>query len=362
MKKMKKFYVILLAAILSLNIVSPISVEAATKLTVSYIDVGQGDAILIQDGKTNTVIDTGEEDEFNKLSKYLDSKKVKTINNLIITHPDSDHMGGADLLMDKYKVKKIYMTKYKSKSKEYKEMLSEIKDEKVKRINVSTKTKINLGSVKAKVLSADTKAKNSNNSSIVLYVKHKSNSFLFMGDADKSVEKKVTQKYNINVDVLKVGHHGSVSSSTPTLLKEATPKYSIVSVGKNSYGHPNKSALSRLKKYSKKILRTDKSGTIVVTSNGKKLSYKTTKSTNNNTDTKNKNNTENKNKNNTENQTNNNTGNNNKNDSKYPSTVYITKTGSYFHKGKCGSGNYFTTSLTEALGKRLKPCSKCFDH
>ena len=183
MKQMKKLLSIMILSILMITVAIPteVSASATTKLLVHFIDVGQGDAILVQYGTKYSLIDTGEEKEYPKLKAYLKKINVKKIQNLVITHPDSDHMGGADLVMRDYGVKTIYMTKKTSTSKQYKQMINAIKSYKVKRVNVKKGTKINLGGIKADVLHASNSG-DSNNSSIVLKLVHGKKSFLLTGD------------------------------------------------------------------------------------------------------------------------------------------------------------------------------------
>lgn len=346
MKRMRKLLSIVLISILMITMTAPMEASAATKLMVHYIDVGQGDAILIQYGSKNTLIDTGEEKNYSNLQTYFKKINVKKVHNLIVTHPDSDHIGGADYVIRDYKVSKIYMTKFKSSSNEYKEMIAAIKKYKVERTNVSVGMKINLGGIKATVLHAKNNGKDANESSIVLRLKHNKKSFLFTGDISAKIENQIAEKYNVNVDVLKVAHHGSSYSSAALFVKETSPEYAIISVGRdNNYGHPVKTVLNRLKKYSNKVLRTDINGTIVVTSTGTKLSYKTVAT-----------------------QTSGSSGSSSGSSSGLPAvptnrnaTVYITASGSKYHRQACGNGTYSKTTLKTALSKNLEPCSKCYN-
>ena len=361
MKCMKKLLSMVLISMLMITMAVPMETSAATKLMVHYIDVGQGDAILIQYGSKNTLIDAGEEKNYSKLNSYLKKIKVKKVHNLIVTHPDSDHIGGADYVIRDYKVSKIYMTKFKSKSSEYKEMIAAIKKHKVERTNVTVGMKIGLGGIKATVLHAKNSGTDANESSIVLKLKHNKKSFLFTGDISAEIEKQIAKKYNVNVDVLKVSHHGSSYSSAVSFVKETSPEYAVISVGKdNNYGHPVKTVLNRLKKYSNKVLRTDKNGTVVVTSTGTKLSYKTVATQTSGSSSSSSGSSS--------------SGSSSSGSSSSGSssslptvptngstTVYITATGSKYHRQECGNGNYSKTTLKTALSKKLEPCSKCYN-
>ena len=256
--------------------------SAASKLQVSYIDIGQGNATLIQYKGKNLLIDTGEESRYAKLKTYLNKKKIKTIHNMILTHYDSDHMGSSDLVIEDYAVKKVSVSAYADDNKgtfQVKELNQAIQKYKVKKARLKAGNKIKIASgVNAKVLSPSVNYGESNENSVVIRLDHKKRSFLFTGDIDSKVENAIYAKYNVNVDVLQVAHHGSDYASGIQFLKKVSPTYAIVSVGAgNSYGHPKSSVLNRIKNFTKKTLRTDKNGTIVVTSDGKKLSVKKVK-------------------------------------------------------------------------------------
>lgn len=347
MKKLQRLLSIIMISIIMTVMAVPMEASAASNLIVHFIDVGQGDAILIQNGSNYSLIDTGVEKKYSQLASYLKKIKVKKITNLVITHPDADHMGGADLVIKNYGVKNIYMTKYESKSSEYKEMLAAIKKYKVKRVNVKAGTKINLGGIHANVLYAADKAESSNDSSIVLKLVHGKKSFLFTGDIGAKIENQIAKKYDVNVDVLKVAHHGSSYSSPVAFIKEASPQYSIVSVGKeNNYGHPDKNVVNRLNKYSTSVLRTDKKGTIVITSTGTKLSAKTVATSTSSTGGSNS--------------SGGNSSGSNTTTQAVGSHVYITPTGKKYHARKCGRGTYRKVTIKEAKAKKLTPCKKCY--
>lgn len=264
----------LLVLTLCFSMIVPFETSLASSklLTVSFIDVGQGDCILLQYGSSNVMIDSGYESEYPNVSSFMTEKKIKSLDAIIITHPHSDHNGCVPELLRDYNIKRVYMTSYPSTTTEHKEVLKAIKKYKVKRVNVKKGSKIPIGALKAMVLSADTDSEDVNESSIVLKLTYDENSFLFTGDATAKIENEVAAAYDIDVDVLKVAHHGSSYSSPVLYLKEVSPEYAIISVGENNYGHPDKTILKRLNKYANTTLRTDKVGSITVTSDGKILS------------------------------------------------------------------------------------------
>lgn len=257
------------------SVLQPVSVQAAQQIKVTAVDVGQGNAFLVEDNGENTLVDTGLEKEYENLQAFLEKENISKIDNLVITHPDADHMGGADLVIKDYDVQKFYTTDYTSTTKEYREMMQAAEEKGLTPQYVKEKDKLSLGSgITADVLSPEsgTKADDSNASSVVLSLKYGKKRFLMMGDAPSKVENRINADYNIKTDVLFVSHHGSNSASGVLFLKEAAPEYAVISVGEdNSYGHPHKEVLNRLGLYAKHTLRTDNNGSITFTTDGSTL-------------------------------------------------------------------------------------------
>ncbi|MFB5284870.1 ComEC/Rec2 family competence protein [Peribacillus asahii] len=255
--------------------------EAASTVKVHIIDVGQGDSILIQTGNENILIDAGNKGTGDEVVAYLKKQKVKTLNAVVSTHPDADHIGGLDEVIYAFKVNKVYAPKVSHTTVAYKDFLTAVKK---KGLKITTATKGVEISTKAKDISlkfiapVKTYSKSDlNNWSAVLLLTHGSKKFLFTGDAEKEAEADMLAKKLIpKVDVLKVGHHGSKDSTTTSLLNKAKPTYAAISVGKsNRYGHPTSQTLNRLKAAKSKVYRTDKQGNIIFTSTGKKITVKT---------------------------------------------------------------------------------------
>ncbi len=232
---------------------------------ISFIDVGQGDSILIHNNQ-NILIDTGGKDNsnessivINKTIPYLKSLGIKRIDYLILTHGDFDHMGDAINLVNNFKVEKVIFNcgPYNDLEKELIKVL-----DKKKIPYYSCIKELNIDNNKLYFLQTK-EYDNENDNSNVIYTEINGYKFMFMGDAGIDKEKDILNKYNIsNVDVLKVGHHGSKTSSSKELINSINPKYSIISVGKNNrYGHPNKEVLETLK--DTKIYRTDQDGSIM---------------------------------------------------------------------------------------------------
>lgn len=232
---------------------------------ITMIDVGQGDSILIEfpHNKENIMIDTGGNYNYdlnkNIIIPFLKSKGIKKLSNLIITHGDFDHMGSSINLINNFKVENVIFNK--GTYNELENALIKVLEE--NNINYTSNLReLRLDNVIFYFL--NTKVyDNENDNSSVIYVTLGNKDFLFMGDASVEVEKDLIEKYNLqNIDVLKVGHHGSKTSSSKEFIDEINPKYSFISVGKNNfYGHPNKEVLDNLK--SSKIYRTDQDGSII---------------------------------------------------------------------------------------------------
>ena len=240
---------------------------------VYFLDVGQGDSALIRypNNKLNILIDTGgmysSSLATNITIPFLRALGMNEIDYLILTHGDYDHMGEAINLVENFKVEKVIFN------------CGEFNDLEQELIQVLIKKKIPYYSC-IKELNVDNKKlyflnnkdyDNENDNSSVVYTKFGNYKFLFMGDAGVEVEEDLIEKYNLkDIDVLKVGHHGSKTSSSEGFIDEINPKYSIISVGKNNrYGHPNKEVLDNLKE--SKVYRTDQDGSIMFKIKNNKL-------------------------------------------------------------------------------------------
>ena len=239
------------------------------------IDVGEGDSHLIKypNNKTNILIDTGfnEYKLKNEIIPYLKSIGIRKLNYLILTHGDEDHMGETITLVNNFKVDKVIFNigEYNELEKElikvlYNKNIKYYKD--LKQLNID----------KYKLYFLNTKIyDNENDNSNVIYFNYKNFKFLFMGDASVKRERDILDKYNLkDIDFLKVGHHGSNTSSSKEFIDEINPKYSLISVGKNNrYGHPNNEVLKVLK--SSRIYRTDVDGSIIFKIKNNKLEIET---------------------------------------------------------------------------------------
>ncbi len=252
-----------------------VPIDTDGKLIIHYIDVGQGDSMLLQADGMNMLIDTGSKSAKDKLFNYLDSLNVKKLDYIIATHPHEDHIGSMGYTIDKYEVGTIYAPKKNSTTATYKAMIKAVANANKKITVAKAGEKFTFGNnVLCEIVAPNSSSyENINNYSIVMKVTFGKTSFLFTGDAEEETENEILENnFNINSDILKLGHHGSATSTTDEFLWAVHPKIAVISVGKdNDHGHPHKEILSKLEKQNIQIFRTDKDGTIVLESNGEKI-------------------------------------------------------------------------------------------
>ena len=247
-------------------------------LTVYFIDVGQGDCILVNVNGYNLLIDSGPSSARKSLLGYLDKLSISKFDYVIATHPHEDHIGGMDEVLENFDVKSFYAPKVAHTTKTYENMLKAVKNEGLKIQQIKEGTKIDLGKdTEVQVYSpVKSQYEELNNYSPVMKISYGQNSFMFTGDAESLVEKEIlNENKDLKADVLKLGHHGSHSSTSEEFLKAVNPSIAVVSCAKdNKYGHPHKETMSNLKKAGITVYETFRDGDITISSNGKKLDVK----------------------------------------------------------------------------------------
>ena len=248
------------------------------KLNIIYFYVGQADSTFVKLNNSTMLIDAGNNEDGKMIVNFLNQNNISKIDYLVATHADEDHIGGIDDILNSVKVNQLLIPTVGSSGSDYKNAIEAAKNNNVEIKNPVRGDKFNLDSANIEIMSAlEGQDVSDNDSSIVMQMNYNTTKYLFMGDAEKEVE---NSRQWQEVDVLKVGHHGSNSSSSEKFLEQTNPKYSIIEVGKNnSYNLPSSKALTRLKNINTKILRTDmangeEAGSFWLTSNGVEIDIK----------------------------------------------------------------------------------------
>lgn len=236
---------------------------------VSFIDVGQGDSILITTADSRTIlIDAGPPLAAGALVSYLHNRTVTVIDALFVTHPDADHLGGAADVLRDFTVLSVYHPGVAKNTSSYRSFIQAALEE---GCPVHTAADIHAGdfleltaSATIELLSIDPAASDVNDASIVLEMRTLTKSFLFTGDINSEVESRLmaNHSFDLDVDVLKVAHHGSRYSTSNAFLVAVSPEIAVICVGENTYGHPTNETLSRLFDHDATVLLTDQMGTI----------------------------------------------------------------------------------------------------
>lgn len=246
--------------------------EPLKEMSVHFIDVGQGDSIFIEapNGKT-MLIDGGVKGAGKEVVAYLKAQGVNRLDYVVATHPDADHIGGLISVLNSISIKEFIDSGKVHTSQTYEEMLSLIQAKNIKFTIPEAGDEIQLeDNLIVEVLAADETASDNNDASIVLRAEYQNISFLLMGDADHGVEQELLQKgTDVQATILKAGHHGSNTSSSPKFVEAVSPLATILSYGQdNKYGHPHAEVIDILQKVNSEIYSTAEAGTIVITTDG----------------------------------------------------------------------------------------------
>lgn len=250
-------------------------------LEIHYIDVGQADCALIMCGGENMLIDGGNVADSSTVVAYLKKQSVDYLDYILCTHAHEDHVGGLSGALAVFDVGTVYAPTTGSGSNAYKNFVRKANEQGLEPVSPNTHDKISLGNSTVEFYVPSYEDADLNNTSVMCKVSYGNTSFLFTGDAEKDEEKDIiNQGADLDADVLKVGHHGSDSSSSYVFLREVMPEFAVISVGEdNSYGHPSADVLSRLADADVSVYRTDLCGDIVAASDGNNISFSTSKQT-----------------------------------------------------------------------------------
>lgn len=253
---------------------------------IHFIDVGQGDCTVIDDNGHCMIIDGGESENGDKIVNYIKGLGISKIDYVIATHPHADHIGGLCKVIGNFDVNNIIMPDAVSSSKVFENFLSAVEKSNAKVIKAENGNKYKLGLSEFNVVGPIKPDGNMNNNSVVIKLRYGNNSVLLAGDAEYEEENDIVNSgVDISADVLKVGHHGSKTSTSDEFVSKVKPKYVVISVGKdNNYGHPSEDIIEKIGKMGVSIYRTDTMGNIVMTFDGDNVSiitYKEKNTTNN---------------------------------------------------------------------------------
>ena len=250
-------------------------------LLIHFLSIGQADSILIQQSNKNLLIDGGYWMSGKPILRYLKRHSIEKLDYLIVTHPHNDHIGGLPRIIKNIPIKNIIINnenpyEIKRNYRKHKELLELAKSKNINLIHPIPGDTYNLGEGNFTILAPNSSGYNRiNDYSIVIKYVYKNNSFLFTEDAEEYSEMEILESgKNVKADLLKVGHHGSCTSSSERFINAVSPKYAVISVGWYSfYGQPDRCVLDRLYNIGAKLYRTDKLGTIIVKSNGEDIQF-----------------------------------------------------------------------------------------
>lgn len=239
-----------------------------------FIDVGQGDSTLLvtPNGKT-VLIDGGKGSEADQLVQYLSDYGIETIDLMVSTHPDADHIGGLVSVLEQFEVKKVVDSGKSHTTQTYTDYLTLIDQKNIPLEIAQEGSFLDVDSaVKIEVLNALEESSDTNDSSVVLKVSYEESDFLLTGDADAEIEAEMlAEGYNLDSEVLKVGHHGSDTSTSQAFLEAVDPLIAAISVGENSYGHPAPTVMERLTNYGVDLYTTQQNGDILMMTDGQEI-------------------------------------------------------------------------------------------
>lgn len=245
-------------------------------LEIHYLDVGQGDSTLILCDGHAMLIDAGDNDRGTAVQSYLESQGVTTLDYVIGTHPDADHIGGLDVVLYKFDCQMVMMPDFEKDTRTYDDVVQTMKQKRYKNTLPEVGTVYELGSAVFTIVAPNGEyGDNANDYSVGILLQHGKNRFLFTGDAEEASEADMLENgIDLEADVFKASHHGSRTANTEEFLQTVDPDYVVISCGQdNSYGHPHAEVMNCLRAMGISVFRTDEQGTIVAYSDGTEITF-----------------------------------------------------------------------------------------
>ena len=311
--------------------------EAAGELEVHFLDVGQGDATLIACDGHYMLIDAGNNDKGTLVQSYLEQQGVETLDYVIGTHPDADHIGGLDVILYKFDCGTVILPEVENDTRTYEDVIRVLEEKDYPVTDPVVGDTYTLGGASFTIIAPNGDyGDDLNDWSVGILLQNGENRFLFTGDAGEQAEQDILANgIDISADVYKASHHGSNTASSEAFIQAVSPEYAVISVGEgNQYGHPHAEVLNRFREAGIEVFRTDEQGTIVAASDGTDITWNTASS-----------------------------GSWQAGEAQGGGevTVHITKTGETYHAAGCSyrSRSDIGITLSEAKERGLTPCSRC---
>jgi competence protein ComEC len=273
----KWIYITLITTVLIVfTRITPVKAAANGQLKVHFIDVGDADCILIQQGNKSMLIDAGNNLDEDVIKKYLLNLGIDRFDIIVGTHVDEDHIGSMDAIINDFEIDKIYMPQSDTTTKYLEDVMEAVRKKGLQVTAPVSEEVFNLGEAVCTILAPVSMGyEKLNNYSIVIKLQYGNTSFLFTGDAESVSEREMMRRgFDLSADVLKLGHHGSISSTSDEFLDRVNPQYAVIMLGRNNnYRHPHKRIMEKLKVKKIKVYRTDEKGTVVAESDGEKIIF-----------------------------------------------------------------------------------------